>query len=479
MKILITISLLLLSTTTLANEAVEALGEKLFNDPRFSRHFYEASGQNPNFPLDSIVQPEKLTSCASCHQIDQQFEDIGMRGYSDFVALTPLAISVDGQDKALRNTPALIGIGSRYSRHQISHHDGELVHSETYLGNFLGPHMGWAKSQKEQSLDFIVKILRDDLGNPGKGEFSYRQILLGIDPALPEELRLPSNWLADIDKLTDKELIETMVKAGSAYLQSIDFATDESGEYIGSPYDEFLKANKIDRGPKATEDSFQYAARIRGEILNLKRPVFIAKKYYETHKQSFEFGTKEFNGLKAFLGSARCINCHTPPLFTDQSFHNVGISQRKYDKKYGQGSFMQQEIPVLAQRDNQDIILNQDMDLGVWNFFAKKDKDILTKFIRSQFCRDLNNCNNDELLTFMVARMKTPTLRNLSMSNPYFHDGYGKDLKAVLIHYRDFSEKVRKGEVLNPAPQMRMMQMSDEDISNLEAFLKALNEDYD
>ena len=32
-------------------------------------------------------------------------------------------------------------------------------------------------------------------------------------------------------------------------------------------------------------------------------------------------------GLKLFIGAARCVNCHSGPFFTDQSFHNLGVPQ--------------------------------------------------------------------------------------------------------------------------------------------------------
>lgn len=79
----------------------------------------------------------------------------------------------------------------------------------------------------------------------------------------------------------------------------------------------------------------------------------------------------------------------------------------------------------------------------------------------------------------MIARFKTPSLRNLGMSGPYFHNGSSKSLKESLVHYQSISEKVRKNKVRNPAPQLRPMQLTDRDIDDLKAFLESLNEDYD
>jgi cytochrome c peroxidase len=481
------ILIFLLSFNTLANDAVEALGEKIFNDVRFSKHFYQASAGNPNTPIDQIDQPEKLVSCSSCHSIDQNFDELGMRGYNDFEVRTPLAIPVGDMTHSLRNTPGLIGIGSRFSRNNLSHHDGELVHSQTYLGNFLGPHNGWQANEKNVARNNIVKVLREDRGNLAEEEFSYRTILLGVDPALPEDLRLPEEWRVDIDNLTDAELVDTMVRAGTAYLEGIDFETDEEGHYIGSPYDQFLKANNIDRGPKEGEDNFQYSARLIQLLRKLEKPKFIEKKFFPTQKREFEFGEKEYRGLKVFFnleatqvsGRGMCIQCHTAPLFTDQSFHNIAVTQKAYDKEHGEGAYLSLKVPGLKERNEDAIFFLEGKDLGVWNWFAREDKEILTKFIRSEFCAPGSECSDEYLLPFMAGRFKTPTLRNLGMSNPYFHDGSASTIKETLTHYQNFARKVRQRTIANPAPQMRMMRISDQDIEDLNAFLESLNEDYD
>jgi cytochrome c peroxidase len=477
----------LVSSHGLANEAVEALGEKIFNDIRFSKYFYQASAGDPNFPVNNIPEPQNLISCSSCHMIDQKFEEFGMRGYSDLNATTPLAIVVSGQTHSLRNTPALIGIGSRFSRHDISHYDGELVHSETYLGNFLGPHNGWNKNEKEISRNNIIKVLKEDRGDLFNAEFSYRTISLGIDPSLPDEIRLPEDWRVDIDTLSSAEIIDYMVRAGTEYLMGIDFQTDQEGNYIGSPYDQFLKANSIERGPIEGEDNFDYTVKLRNALINIKSPIFIEKKFFKTQKKVIGFEAKELKGLKTFFnigstaesGRGMCIKCHTAPLFTDQSFHNVAVTQKAFDVKNGTGAFVSLNVPNLKEREQQNIYFLEGRDLGVWNFFARDGKETLTKFIRSEFCRPDEDCSDDYLLPFMVARFKTPSLRNLGMSNPYFHDGSSQTIKETLVHYKDFSQKVRQKKVKNPAPQMRMMKITDEDIENLKAFLESLNENYE
>lgn len=432
------------------------LGEKLFNDSRFSK--------------------TQTISCSSCHMIDESFELNGMRGYANFQARTNLDIIVDGQLTTNRNTQALIGIGSKYLIHDFAHHDGELTHSQTYLGNFTGSNMGWSKAEKKTAISNLVHTIRNDKGDLAEGDFSYEVLFLGIDPAIPSELKLPEDQRVDIRSLTDKELIEKIIEFGTAYLFNIDFEVDEQGDYIGSSYDKFLLTNNIDRGPKGNESQLGYTRRLIKQISSLISPKFIHEVFFETHQRKFRFQEQELRGLKVFLGKGKCINCHTAPLFTDQLFHNVGVTQKEYDSMYGEGSFLKLTIPSLSKRKE---LYSFEKDLGVWNFFAKAGHEKLTKFVRASFCSDLNNCQNSELLTSMVARFKTPTLRNLGMSNPYFHNGASNSIKESVEHYQKFSEMIRQNKVKNPAPQMRMMRLTDQDVDDLSKFLETLNENYD
>ena len=471
-----TIILLLMSFNALANEAMVSLGEIIFNDVRFSKHFYNGSNGNVNMPIEQIKEPEKLVSCASCHRIDQDLETLGMRGYNDFESRTALKIPLPNMSHSLRNTTSLMGIGSQYSRHDIAHYDGEVMHHETYLGNFTGPHHGWSKSEVGLAQSNFIKVVRQD-SQAGSG-LGYDTLFLGVDPAIPNDLRLPPESRVNIETLSDDELIDYIASIGMAYLKSIDFQTDETGEYIGSGYDKFLKLNNISRGPKEGESIFQYSRDLLLALKGLKKPKFVISDFEEQQWR----GLKVFFNINAGVNSGRgmCVQCHTPPLFTDQSFHNVAVTQKEYDLKNGNGAFfqIQKKLPTLELRNSSDFYSLDGADLGVWNFFARDGKDVLTNFIHQDFCSS-GGCSSEELLPLMLARFKTPSLRNLSFSDPYFHNGSSKSLKSVLKHYQEMSTLVRKAQVVNPAPQMRALMINEKDIADLEAFLKSLDEDYE
>ncbi|MBK8574478.1 MAG: hypothetical protein IPN90_01950 [Elusimicrobia bacterium] len=67
---------------------------------------------------------------------------------------------------------------------------------------------------------------------------------------------------------------------------------------------------------------------------------------------------------------------------------------------------------------------------------------------------------------------KTPTLRNLSDTAPYMHDGSEKNLESVIEYYN-------KGGFANPwkDKEMRPLNMSQRDKKDLLQFLLALNGD--
>ena len=68
-------------------------------------------------------------------------------------------------------------------------------------------------------------------------------------------------------------------------------------------------------------------------------------------------------------------------------------------------------------------------------------------------------------------KFKTPTLRGVALTAPYFHDGSAKTLEDVVEFYS------RGGASEDPQldPKMKKLNLSEEDKKNLVAFLKALS----
>ena len=76
----------------------------------------------------------------------------------------------------------------------------------------------------------------------------------------------------------------------------------------------------------------------------------------------------------------------------------------------------------------------------------------------------------------MIATFKTPTLRNLKYTSPYFHDGSIHSLGEVVEEMIRLSEMARKGQVREADIELAKIRIGEADIQPLTAFLNTLNE---
>lgn len=146
-------------------------------------------------------------------------------------------------------------------------------------------------------------------------------------------------------------------------------------------------------------------------------------------------GSDAVEGLKLFIGKAKCTNCHMGPLFTNSSFHDIGLNNPK-DQGRAEGI-----DKVLADEFN---------CLGRYSD-AKPEECVELRFI------DKNRAK-------YRGAFKTPTLRNVAERPPYMHAGQIKTLFEVLTFYRRSS-----GEGLEH------QELSNQELLKIEAFLKTLS----
>jgi cytochrome c peroxidase len=124
----------------------------------------------------------------------------------------------------------------------------------------------------------------------------------------------------------------------------------------------------------------------------------------------------QVNGFKLFVDPKKgnCAACHSAPNFTDNGFHNIGLAS------FG----------------------DPNPDLGRYT---------------------------ERPLGLMKGAFKTPTIRDITLSAPYFHDGSAKTLTEVVKHY------VSGGVVkTNLSPNFSPANLTDKEISNLVAFMESL-----
>jgi cytochrome c peroxidase len=121
-------------------------------------------------------------------------------------------------------------------------------------------------------------------------------------------------------------------------------------------------------------------------------------------------------GYAVFMGKGRCSACHAPPLYSDGKFHNIGLE-------------------------------------------AGKAKPDLGRTVQSKHPED-------------TSAFKTPTLRSVAISGPYFHDGSRATLEAAVRF-------MAEGGGTDPGKDALLSGagLSDEEISQVIAFLSSLTSD--
>jgi cytochrome c peroxidase len=82
------------------------------------------------------------------------------------------------------------------------------------------------------------------------------------------------------------------------------------------------------------------------------------------------------------------------------------------------------------------------------------------------------------VLPYTIGLFKTPTIRDLSSSEPYFHTGRMDTIEDVINFYENFPIKARAGLIRNGDPQLSGIFLDTNAVVPLAAFLRSLNEDY-
>lgn len=158
-------------------------------------------------------------------------------------------------------------------------------------------------------------------------------------------------------------------------------------------------------------------------------------------------------GWKLFNGQARCNKCHAlndnqPNLisFTDNNFHNIGIG------------IIRHRVVPLARKARK--LVNSGNSAAIDHAAIQSKFSVLGRFLVTK-----NQPN--------IAAFKTPNLRNVVITAPYFHDGSQQTLWDVMDHYN-------KGDGLkNPFldQDIQPLALSENDINDLVALLAALTSD--
>ena len=119
-------------------------------------------------------------------------------------------------------------------------------------------------------------------------------------------------------------------------------------------------------------------------------------------------------------------------------------------------------------------------DLGLWNVYLNPDIPNPQANLKGFVCAAGKDCSVDQGLASTIAQFKTPVLRDLEDSAPYFHNGSAATFNDVVNHYMtDVRNWRAPGAMRNAPPEFANMSLSQDDMAALVAFLQSLTEDYD
>lgn len=161
----------------------------------------------------------------------------------------------------------------------------------------------------------------------------------------------------------------------------------------------------------------------------------------------------QVRGLELFRNKARCVSCHvieqTQALFTDNRFHNIGVGFKKIRNKEAQTAH--------------EFIKSKRAGANV-------DVTVLTMGNMSELGRFAVTENPTQIGAF-----KTSTLRNISVTQPYMHDGSLETLEDVIDFYNN-GGRVGENDPLSDflSGGIRPLNLSDGEKKDLVAFLEAL-----
>ena len=154
-------------------------------------------------------------------------------------------------------------------------------------------------------------------------------------------------------------------------------------------------------------------------------------------------------GARIFVGKGNCSVCHFGPAFTNGEFHDVGVP------------FLAAPGRVDAGRHGGIKQLRADRLnlLGPHSDDATRASAVKTRHV--------------ELQHVNFGQFKTPSLRNVTLTAPYMHDGRYATLRDVVRHYSELDmERIHThGEQL-----LRPLRLSDGEIDDLVAFLETLTD---
>ncbi len=336
--------------------------------------------------FDKILSGTRTISCGSCHRPGVQTGDalnvsVGVGGLG-----TAPARQVGTGPLIARNSPPLFNGGLAVQTTMF--HDGRITRD---------PQTGLLQTP--------IAILNVAVPNPPTT--SLQRMILQLDSALAaqacfpvldrKEMRGEADGGADANELADipDNNPEGVWNGIIARLVAIpEYVTLFAGAYPTTPvgqltYGHAAKAIAAWQRENLLAFDSPFDRYVRGELTALS----------ESQKR----------GALIFFGKTRkgkCANCHLGPLMSDFQFHAIGVPQ------LGPG---RRSPPEPTGEDRGRALVTGDPPVPTATAMAQVGP------------------------TGDNYKIRTPSLRNVALTAPYFHDGAFRTLREVVVHYDDIA----------------------------------------
>ena len=173
---------------------------------------------------------------------------------------------------------------------------------------------------------------------------------------------------------------------------------------------------------------------IRNAMANYIRSLgdFSSKFDKNINKKENTLTASEINGFNLFMGKAKCATCHFPPVFNGTVPPN----------------FTETEVEAIGVPNLSETEL--DGDLGAYNVFKTEERKYF---------------------------FKTTTVRNISKTTPYMHNGVYETLEQVVDFYNKGGGEGLGYHVPNQTLPADKLNLSEKEIQDLIAFMETLTDE--
>ncbi|MEL7311439.1 MAG: cytochrome c peroxidase, partial [Pseudomonadota bacterium] len=360
--------------------------------------------------FDESLSGAGTSSCASCHQPARFLADGERLG--------------QGRDRAMRNTPSLIGASAQSWFYWDGRRDS--LWSQALVPFEAVEEMGGSRLAVVRTV-LIAPHYREQyarvFGKPPDIDFARLPAEAGpIGSAMSK-----AAWaeLSRQDQIAINTVFANVGKAIAAFERSLPAPPSPFDLYVADRRDVGEQDSEARVGSSAHQHAMEHAI-----DRNRQRPL----------------DASALRGLALFMDSNKtnCLRCHNGPWFSNQGFHNIGT-----------GNFSGERLDFGRVYGLQAAIRDEFNCLGPYSD------------TRPEACTEQRFLSKHSHVPLEGA-FKVPTLRNLKHTAPYMHDGRYATLREVVEHYRNPPSD-------GPPHELQALVLSDAEVDDLVRFLESLS----